>query len=757
MNTLAYDEKILCRKEVNYLKMSTKERDQLEAELKILASLKNSYIVEYIHREHIRQTQELYIYMEYCGGGDLGAVIRELKQKGKIAKEDFVWRILSQLIAALYRCHYGIDPPEPGDSVRTADSKIISGRTSSTILHRDLKPENIFLDGDKSVKLGDFGLSKIMQSHDFASTYVGTPFYMSPEICAAERYTLKSDIWAVGCIIYELCTKDPPFNAQTHLQLVNKIRKGDVAPLPKEYSKELNQVVKNCLSTNPFNRPDTEALLHHPFVWMARKQQECIKVTRAVSTDREMLQAQIKILQEQVADLEADRLTMRADLEAQIRREWEVKARLEIDRQVEKDRATHIKTLQAQFEDEVNKRVKERLETNSAISARNSSKDDLPQTLALKDQYNYHSSTTTTEDTDWTNSTDLTELSDLSIHSPSTMALKPIPPKKSKTPFARSKTTFDSPIDVQMADPSPISITSLNLSPRRQTMGVNKLSGKELFKRIVTNKARLVLPDDLEEDKENELLDSDDDFIPDLPSPTRPKLQNTDPFKMPPPPNQLPSKQRPGLQRQHTIASTTRLTTKPTLFPTNSGSSVAAHLRAGFISAQQNTQPSQIPRSATEGDLSRKPSSPTQSNRRRLSKIPSRGDLAGENALHASIATHNATTATNERSTSPIRRAATITNSYPSTKLVSKVGGATRGALGDGNQQMNTVAGRTRVELAQARAGGRPMTADGDRGAIRTVEKDLPPVPVWDPEVLGEDAMPSPFLKRDVRIIKGLR
>ena len=61
------------------------------------------------------------------------------------------------------------------------------------------------------------------------------------------------------------------------------------------------------------------------------------------------------------------------------------------------------------------------------------------------------------------------------------------------------------------------------------------------------------------------------------------------------------------------------------------------------------------------------------------------------------------------------------------------------------------------VELAQARAGGRPMTADSDRGGIRVVEKELPPVPIWDPEVLGEDAMPSPFLKRDIKIIKGLR
>src|SRR5438552_18476365 len=94
----------------------------------------------------------------------------------------------------------------------------------------------VFLGADNSVKLGDFGLSKIMQSHDFASTYVGTPFYMSPEICAAERYTLKSDIWSLGCIIYELCSREPPFNAKSHFQLVQRIKEGKIAPLPAVYS-----------------------------------------------------------------------------------------------------------------------------------------------------------------------------------------------------------------------------------------------------------------------------------------------------------------------------------------------------------------------------------------------------------------------------------------------------------------------------------------------------------------------------------------
>jgi len=237
--------------------------------------------------------------------------------------------------------------------------------------------------------------------------------------------------------------------------------------------------------------------------------------------------------------------------------------------------------------------------------------------------------------------------------------------------------------------------------------------------------------------------------VPDLPSPTRPKTQNTDPFKMPPPANPLRSKARPGLQRQHTIATMGQLSSRPNLFPTSGASATAANLRVGFAAAAQTQQPSQIPRSATEGDLSRKPPSPTQSSRqRRLSKIPSRGDLASESDLQALMVTDKA-------STSPLRRAATITNSGPpttSTKLQSKLAAA-RAGLNDAVSQVNVVAGRTRVELAQARAGGRPMSVcESPTKGIRIVEKELPPVPVWDPEVLGDDAMPSPFLKRQIDI-----
>lgn len=82
------------------------------------------------------------------------------------------------------------------------------------ILHRDLKPGNIFLDLNSDVKLGDFGLARVLNNESqFAFTHVGTPYYMSPEQIHDQKYNEKSDIWSLGCIIYELCALHPPFQA----------------------------------------------------------------------------------------------------------------------------------------------------------------------------------------------------------------------------------------------------------------------------------------------------------------------------------------------------------------------------------------------------------------------------------------------------------------------------------------------------------------------------------------------------------------
>src|SRR4051794_25882874 len=91
--------------------MSTKEKEQLTAEFSILSKLQHPNIVRYYNREHNKADQSLYIYMEYCGGGDLSTQIKRCKGNGTLVPEHVVWSIFTQIVLALYKCHNGVDPP----------------------------------------------------------------------------------------------------------------------------------------------------------------------------------------------------------------------------------------------------------------------------------------------------------------------------------------------------------------------------------------------------------------------------------------------------------------------------------------------------------------------------------------------------------------------------------------------------------------------------------------------------------------------
>ena len=111
------------------------------------------------------------------------------------------------------------------------------------ILHRDLKPANVFLDENKDVKLGDFGLARVLH-HDtsFAKTFVGTPYYMSPEQMNKNLYNEKSDIWSLGCLVYEMCSLVPPFTASNQKFLAEKIKQGVFRRIPSRYSDSLQVI-----------------------------------------------------------------------------------------------------------------------------------------------------------------------------------------------------------------------------------------------------------------------------------------------------------------------------------------------------------------------------------------------------------------------------------------------------------------------------------------------------------------------------------
>jgi serine/threonine protein kinase len=120
----------------------------------------------------------------------------------------------------------------------------------------------VFLGSHDNVKLGDFGLSKVLDNDSlYAYTNVGTPYYMSPEQINEDKYNHKSDIWSLGCIIYETCALKPPFQAENYLSLAMKIKDGKINRIPKQYSDDLQNIIKSMLSIDQDHRPSIQELV----------------------------------------------------------------------------------------------------------------------------------------------------------------------------------------------------------------------------------------------------------------------------------------------------------------------------------------------------------------------------------------------------------------------------------------------------------------------------------------------------------------
>ncbi|XP_013411835.1 serine/threonine-protein kinase Nek11 [Lingula anatina] len=182
------------------------------------------------------------IVTEYCDGGDLEDQIIKYRKEGKALDEILVMDWFVQLLLAVQYMH------------------------SRRVLHRDLKTRNIFL-RNNMVKIGDFGISRIlMGTSDMASTFTGTPYYMSPEVLKHEGYNSKSDVWSIGCILYELCALQHAFEGQSLMGVMYKIVEGTSPQLPDKYCKELQGVLKLMLVKEPEKRPSATELTKVPFV-----------------------------------------------------------------------------------------------------------------------------------------------------------------------------------------------------------------------------------------------------------------------------------------------------------------------------------------------------------------------------------------------------------------------------------------------------------------------------------------------------------
>lgn len=224
--------------------MDQKEKDDVLNESNILAKLDHPNIIKFYDVFESKKPKHMInIVTEYADGGDLSEKIKERKNKNNNFTESEILDYFTQICLAIRHIH------------------------KKKIIHRDLKSGNIFLMKNGFVKLGDFGIAKGFQkTMDKAKTMVGTPYYLSPEILENKPYDSKSDIWALGVLLYEMMTFKMPFNANSLPMLSVKIMRGNYIPPPTIYTKDLRELVAKCLTLDAKMRPTIDEILKTPLI-----------------------------------------------------------------------------------------------------------------------------------------------------------------------------------------------------------------------------------------------------------------------------------------------------------------------------------------------------------------------------------------------------------------------------------------------------------------------------------------------------------
>jgi len=232
---------VLCVvKQMETSMMNDKERNEAVREAMLLKQMNHPNIVKF---EEVFMTRKgrLCIVMDYADGGDVHMAIKSLE--GKLIPEARILEWFAQICFALKHVH---------------DRKV---------LHRDLKTQNVFLMETGQIKLGDFGIAKVLEStKDYAKTMVGTPYYLSPEIIEDRPYSFKSDIWSCGVVLYEMATLKHPFEADSLVILASKILRDQYPPLDSMYSQDLLLLIKSMLSKDARLRPSVNGILSYAFL-----------------------------------------------------------------------------------------------------------------------------------------------------------------------------------------------------------------------------------------------------------------------------------------------------------------------------------------------------------------------------------------------------------------------------------------------------------------------------------------------------------
>ena len=235
------DGNIYALKRVKFYKLSEKEKENALNEIRILASVKNKNVISYKEAFFDEKDSSLGIVMEYADNGDLFQLITERKKTKNYFTEQEVWKVFIQLLNGLKALH---------------DFKI---------LHRDIKSANVFLFKGGICKLGDLNVSKVARK-GLGYTQTGTPYYASPEVWEEKPYDSKSDVWSLGCVMYEMITLRPPFQAKSMEELYKKVMRGNYPRIPSKYSEDLSDAIKLMIQVEAGARPSCEELLKMPMI-----------------------------------------------------------------------------------------------------------------------------------------------------------------------------------------------------------------------------------------------------------------------------------------------------------------------------------------------------------------------------------------------------------------------------------------------------------------------------------------------------------